>query len=185
MFEKLPKKKYDIIYADPPWHFNESMSYVRDGQSGPTTGARTHYPTLKLDELADLPVEDISAYDCLLFLWAPNSQLDIALLLGGCWGFEYKTVAFVWDKQRTNPGNYTMQSTELCLVFKKGRIPQPRGARNVRQYLSEPRTEHSSKPDAIRDRIVEMFPSQKKIELFARSRHTGWDAWGLDVESDG
>jgi N6-adenosine-specific RNA methylase IME4 len=100
------------------------------------------------------------------------------------WGFKYKTVAFVWEKQKTNPGNYTMSQCELCLVGKRGKIPGPRGTRNERQFISEMRTRHSTKPTEIRNRIVRMFPTQRKIELFARNTSEGWDVWGNEVETN-
>ena len=100
--------------------------------------------------------------------------------LGKIWGFEYKTVAFVWNKMNHNPGQYTLSYCELCLLFKRGRIPKPRGARNVKQLLEEPRGAHSQKPEEIAKRIEKMFPTQSKIELFARHKRKGWDVWGLD-----
>ena len=102
------------------------------------------------------------------------------------WGFKYKTIAFVWDKQRVNPGHYTMSQTEMVLVGTRKKVPTPRGARNVRQFLSLPRTSHSSKPVIIRDRIETMHPLQKRIELFSRfdqSLPTTWDDWGKDIGS--
>jgi N6-adenosine-specific RNA methylase IME4 len=87
-------------------------------------------------------------------------------------------VAFVWHKGKTNPGFYTMSETELCLVFKRGKIPTPRGSRNERQFLYETRREHSRKPEEIRKRIERMFPSQSKYEMFARTQTPGWDTFG-------
>jgi N6-adenosine-specific RNA methylase IME4 len=114
-------------------------------------------------------------------MWTTGPQLAYAVELGQAWGFEYKTVAFVWDKMVHNPGRYTLSQTELCLVFKKGRIPTPRGARNIRQLIHEPRGKHSEKPDKVIDGITKMFPAQRKIELFARKNHKGWDNWGLEI----
>lgn len=91
-------------------------------------------------------------------------------------------MAFAWDKQLPVIGHYTMSQCELCLVFRRGRIPQPRGARNVRQFLSEKRTVHSAKPIEIRRRIEAMFPSQRKLELFARSPAEGWTVWGNEAD---
>ena len=108
-------------------------------------------------------------------------MLKDGIELGEKWGFNYKTVVFVWDKERCVMGNYTMSQCEMCLVFKKGRIPQPRGRRDIRQFLQEKKGKHSVKPDEIRRRIEEMFPEQTKIELFARERKGGWDAWGDEV----
>lgn len=99
------------------------------------------------------------------------------------WGFKYATIAFIWHKQRTNPGHYTMSECEICLVGKRGTIPTPRGARNVRQFLSEMRGKHSAKPNEIRTRIETMFPTQNKVELFARKNVLGWDAWGNECEN--
>ena len=138
-------------------------------------------PTVTLRDLQGLAVEGLAAADCLLFLWATSPHLDQAIALGKAWGFAWATVAFVWDKERVNPGHYTLSQCELCLVFKRGKIPQPRGARDVRQLVVERRGPHSAKPAAVRRRIEAMFPTQRKLELFARERVTGWDAWGLGL----
>ena len=186
----LPSEKYDIIYADPPWDYGGKMQYDKTSIKSENVGfkkdifissAEFKYPTLKLKELKELDVESIAADDCLLFMWTTGPQLAIAIELGSYWGFEYKTMAFVWDKMVHNPGRYTLSQTEFCLVFKKGRIPTPRGARNVRQLLTKHRGKHSQKPEEVIDGITKMFPSQKKIELFARNNYNGWDNWGLEI----
>lgn len=139
------------------------------------------YPTLKYKELKELDVVSISADDSLLFMWTTAPHMQTAIALGNDWGFDYKTVAFVWDKQMHNPGHYTISQTEFCLVFKKGRIPTPRGARNIKQLISVPRGKHSEKPEIAIEGITKMFPEQKKIELFARKNYMGWDNWGLEI----
>lgn len=194
LYPDLPKEKYDIIYADPPWDYGGKMQYDKTCIKSENIGfekdifissASFKYPTLKLKDLKSLDVASISANDCLLFMWTTGPQLAIAIELGESWGFEYKTMAFVWDKQMHNPGRYTLSQTEFCLVFKKGRIPTPRGARNIRQLISLPRGKHSEKPENVIDGITKMFPTQKKIELFARKNYIGWDNWGLEIpESD-
>ena len=178
MFPPLPTEKYDIIYADPPWDY-QGRSQFEPHKNVETSSANRYYETVTLSMLKDLGVKDIAATDCLLFMWSTNPHLDQAIDLGKHWGFKWATVAFVWYKQRGNPGYYTHTSCELCLVFKKGKIPQPRGARNIKQFLSEKRSSrHSEKPKEIRERISLMFPEQKKIELFARDICSGWDSWG-------
>ncbi|MDE3982147.1 MT-A70 family methyltransferase, partial [Glaesserella parasuis] len=132
-------------------------------------------------DLKQLDVNSISSENCLLFMWATGPHLSNAVELGIAWGFEYKTIAFVWDKMIHNPGRYTLSQTELCLVFKKGKIPSPRGARNIRQLVSVKRGKHSEKPEQVIDGITKMFPEQKKIELFARKNYIGWDNWGLEI----
>ena len=172
--------KYDIIYADPPWDYKGQTQHGGKGVSD-TGGAIAHYPTMTLTELKAFPIDRFAKKDCLLFMWATSPHLDQAIELGKAWGFEWATVAFVWDKKRVNPGFYTMSQCELCLVFKKGKIPEPRGARNVRQLVREKRGKHSRKPDEVRKRIDMMFPQLDKIELFAREQTENWDVWGDEV----
>lgn len=145
------------------------------------SSAAFKYPTLKMKQLKQLDVNSIAADDCILFLWTTGPQLANAVELGEAWGFEYKTVAFVWDKMVHNPGRYTLSQTEFVLAFKKGKFPTPRGARNIRQLLSVHRGKHSEKPIEVIDGITKMFPSQEKIELFARKNYFGWDNWGLEI----
>ncbi len=183
-FPDLPGRRFDIVYADPPWDYRGQLQHAGPG-SGNTGGALRHYPTLSKETLSQLNVQSIARDDSLLFLWSTNPHLDQAIDLGKAWGFRWATVAFVWDKIRTNPGHYTLSQCELCLVFKRGRIPKPRGARNVRQLLRAKREDHSRKPEEARRRIDLMFPEQRKIELFARpgpDPPSGWDYWGLEAE---
>ena len=179
-FPALPTGRFEIIYADPPWDYRGQLQHAGPG-SGDTGGAARHYPTVTLEALAGLDIPRIRARDSLLFMWSSSPHLDQAIALGKHWGFAWATVAFVWDKQRVNPGFYTLSQCELCLVFKHGRIPAPRGARNVRQLVSEKRGNHSRKPDEVRRRIEAMFPDARRIELFARDRADGWTPWGLDA----
>lgn len=173
--------KYSILYADPAWDY---AGREQHGTKEANKSVKDHYNTMTLEQLKQLKVKDITEKDALLFLWTSSPHLPQAIELMEHWGFEYKTVAFVWDKQKVNPGYYTMSQCELCLVGKKGNIPKNRGARNVRQFLSQERTKHSKKPDEIRDRISQMFPTHTKVELFARTKTEGWDVWGNEVETE-
>ncbi len=170
--------KYQIIYADPPWDYKGQKQH--NGSGGKDTGsASSHYSTMKLPDLKQLPISQIAdPSGCLLFMWSTNPHLDQAIDLMKSWGFSWATVGFVWDKQKVNPGFYTMSQCELCLIGKLGKIPKPRGARNIRQMVSVMRGKHSAKPDEVRYRIECMFPDQNKIELFARDSYVGWDSWG-------
>jgi N6-adenosine-specific RNA methylase IME4 len=190
VYPAFPKKKFDIIYADPPWDYSGKIQFDKSSKNADEidlsrnifiSSASFKYPTLKIKELMAMPVHEIAKDDCLLFMWATNPHLAQAISLGRNWGFEYKTVAFVWDKMSHNPGKYTLSNCELCLVFKRGRIPQPRGARNIQQLIRSPRRAHSMKPDEVREAIENMFPTQDRIELFARRLSKGWTVWGLDV----
>ena len=190
LYPKLPSKKYQVIYADPPWDYGGKMQYDKTTIKTENIGfekkifissAAFQYPTLKLNQLKALDVNSIADKDCMLFMWTTGPQFANSIELGEAWGFEYKTVAFVWDKMIHNPGRYTLSQTEFVIAFKKGKFPQPRGARNVRQLVTAPRGKHSEKPFEVIDGITKMFPQQEKIELFARKRFAGWDNWGLEI----
>lgn len=116
-------KKYKIIYADPPWEYRQKQINFQSYDQGKkySNNVTEHYPTMSNQDIKYLPVSDFADEDCLLFLWVTSPNLDVGIEVGRAWGFEYKTVAFVWDKQRTNYGFYTLSSVELCLVFKKAR----------------------------------------------------------------
>ena len=177
LFPPLPNEKFEVIYADPPWDYKGQLQH--NGAGGiDSGGAQKHYSTVTLDDLTNLEIRNITANKALLFMWSSSPHLDQAIELGKAWGFSWATVAFVWNKMKTNPGFYTMSQCELCLVFRHGKIPTPRGARNIRQYVEEIRGRHSQKPNEVRNRITEMFPTQRKIELFAREAHEGWSVWG-------
>ena len=172
--------QYEVIYADPPWDYKGQKQHTGAGGQD-SGGAITHYSCLKLPQLKLLDVPSFAAENCILFMWSTNPHLDQAIELMKAWGFKWATVGFVWDKQKVNPGFYTMSQCELCLIGKRGKIPTPRGARNVRQLVSEMRGGHSVKPAEVRRRIEEMFPEQRKLELFARTTTPGWDAHGNEV----
>lgn len=178
MFEGLGK--YAILYADPPWDYKGQKQHTGAGGKD-SGGAVSHYVTVTTKEMAQWSVCDLAKEDCLLFMWATSPHLDQAIDLGKAWGFSWATIGFVWDKQKVNPGFYTMSQCELCLIFKRGKIPTPRGSRNTRQFVSEMRGPHSAKPAEVRSRIEQMFPTQSKLELFARERVDGWEVWGNEV----
>lgn len=192
-YPDLPEKKYDIIYADPPWDYGGKLQFDKSSKSVEEidlsrkifiSSANFKYPTIKTKVLKKIPIYEIAKEDCLLFMWVTNPHLAQGIELGTSWGFEYKTVAFVWDKMVHNPGQYTLSYCELCLVFKRGKIPRPRGARNIKQLVRVPRGKHSEKPLEVLKNIEKMFPTQDKIELFARHQPNGWDVWGLDVREE-
>lgn len=187
---KLPRRKYSIIYTDPPWHMAVKKTKKKN---------EFHYPTLKLEEMLSWDVEKICYKDCLMFMWVVSSQLPDAIRLGEAWGFKYSTVAFVWDKQVNTAGIYTMGYTELCLVFKRGKMLEWRGSTNEKQLYSEKRGDHSVKPLHFRESITKMYPTLRKLEMFARmdkedpiieGRGTprdvwetqGWEFWGNETQ---
>lgn len=185
--DALPAGPFDIIYADPPWCYRGKKQFGFAGDVGVDSGgAIAQYETLSVEDLCALPVAAICADDALLYMWGTGPMLltDVPRVIAA-WGFEYATVAFVWDKERTNPGYYTLSQAEFCVAAKRGRIPQPRGTRNERQWcdakvVHEERGKHSAKPSEVRARIERMHPTQRRVELFARERVPGWAGWGKE-----
>ena len=168
-------KKYQIIYADPPWSY----------RSGKVQGAaQNHYQTMSDEQLYQLPVADLTAEDCALFLWCTFPKLPEAIKLISAWGFSFKTVAFVWVKQNKSGngffmglGWWTRSNAEICLLAVKGK-PRRKSA-GVRQLILSPVEQHSKKPDVVRDNIVTLMGDLPRIELFARQSTPGWDVWGM------
>lgn len=182
MFPNLPNSLYDIVYCDPPWDYKGQKQHTGKGGKD-SGGATSHYPTVTLQDLKNLDVPSICAQDCLIYMWVTSPHLDQGIDLMKHWGFQYATIVFIWHKQSTNPGFYTLSECEICLVGKRGKIPQPRGSRKERQFYSEKRGAHSAKPTEFRDRIHKMFPHHKKIELFSRwGGDEKWDTWGNQAE---
>lgn len=176
-------KKYQIIYADPPWKFG-GRTYNNPEKRKPI---EEYYPTMTFDKLKNLPINNISDKNCLLFLWVVDSKLKECIDVGECWGFKFIKVGFVWYKKRALLGNYTMNGCEFCLIFKKGKIPNDKikgKGSGIKQFYEEFINNHSEKPKEIRNRIKKLFPKSKRIELFAREKTEGWDVWGNEVKSD-
>ena len=174
------QKKYSIIYADPPWR------YQQKNLSG---AAEHHYSTMSVEEICQLDVASVAADDCVLFLWATFPQLQEALRVIKAWDFKYKTVAFVWLKQNKSGkgwffglGFWTRGNAELCLLATRGK---PRRQSNrVHQFIISPLRQHSQKPSEAREKIVELMGELPRLELFAREKADGWDTWGNEVACD-
>lgn len=175
-------KKYQIIYADPPW------SYKDKALSG-NRGAVCKYSVMGGGELEKLNVDLISDENCILFLWVTMPKLNEVFSLIKAWGFEYKTVGFTWVKRNKKSdswfwgmGRWTRANAELCLIATKGKPKRISAA--VNQIIDTPIEYHSKKPDIVREKIIQLVGELPRIELFARQKTEGWDVWGNEVESD-
>lgn len=194
-FEGLPKGHSGAIYADPPWRFAtwNKATAVKRRASGTNVSAAVHYATMASDEIAALPVADLAADDCALFMWISWPMLPDALRLIEAWGFTYKTCAFDWMKAHTQQidifrddgdplmgmGYWTRANSEPCLLATRGK-PKRLNA-DVRQGIIEPRREHSRKPDCVPSRI-ERLVDGPYLELFARTQREGWTVWGNQTD---
>ena len=179
----LPSSRYDIIYCDPPWDY-ENWNKKWHQTHAESRWAGRKYGLMSRDELKALPVNDIAAKNSVIFMWTISTMIPQALEVMQSWGFKYKTVAFVWVKRNkikdsffTGMGFWTRSNAEICLLGVKGK-PLPRISRSVHQIVYSPVRKHSQKPDEVRDRIVALLGDLPRIELFARERVEGWDGWG-------
>jgi len=171
-----PAGVFNIIYADPPWMY----AHDQHGKEAQETVLSTHYQSMPIDELCQLPVSAMAADDCVLFMWATCPLLEDALRLIDAWGFKYKA-QMVWDKVKHNVGNYVSVRHELLLICTKGQPPKV--PKLVDSVYSEERAQHSRKPDYFRDVIDAMYPEGTRIELFCRGcPKQGWEAWGNESE---
>jgi N6-adenosine-specific RNA methylase IME4 len=175
------QKKYNVIVMDPPWPYT-SRRMVQDGGKK-MAGIDDEYSTMSIDDMAKLPMQNVCAKNCLLFMWVTGPKLEEAFKLIRAWNFKYSTVAFVWDKRVPNPGFYSMSQCEYVLVAKQGKAPSRNKGTNVRQFFSQTRTTHSTKPEEIQDMIEAQFDMKNinKVEIFARRFRKGWDCVGNEL----
>lgn len=178
MLIPFPDKKYKIIYADPPWEYEDKLK--SDSVWG---SVEAHYNTMKLEDICNLPICDISDKNCILFIWGTWPLLRECLKVIESWGFEYRTIAFVWvktfnGKYHRGMGRWTRGNTEYCLLAKKGKIE--RKSKRLSQLIVSELRGHSKKPDQTRSKILELVGDLPRIELFARTKVHGWDVWGND-----
>lgn len=167
-------KKYDIIYADPPWRYDFSNSKSRKIEN--------QYPTMTIDEICSLDVKNITNKDCILYIWATAPKLLEALKVINAWGFEYKTQA-IWDKEIIGMGYWFRGQHEILIVATKGKVSPPEQKLRVSSVIKEKRTKHSKKPIYIRSLIEMWYPNYNKLEMFARESGEKWDVWGNEVEN--
>jgi N6-adenosine-specific RNA methylase IME4 len=165
--------KYRIVYADPPWSYGDKQETPLLG------GAIKHYPTMTIEELCQMPVNDITEDNAVLFLWVTSPILNECFEVIRAWGFDYKT-SFVWDKVKHNMGHYNSVRHEFLLICTKGSCT-PDVLKLHDSVVLEERTEHSKKPDIFRYIIDELYIFGGRIELFAREEHIGWHNWGNEV----
>jgi N6-adenosine-specific RNA methylase IME4 len=161
-------KKYRVIYADPPWSYNDKQD------TGMLGGAVKHYTTMPLDDICALPVP--AADNAVLFIWVTSPLLEDSFKVINAWGFKYKS-SFVWDKVAHNMGHYNSVRHEFLLIATKGSCT-PDVKKLYDSVVSIERTEHSRKPKEFREMIDTLYPVGERLEMFAREAPEGWDVWG-------
>jgi N6-adenosine-specific RNA methylase IME4 len=172
----LPQdRSYPVILADPAWRFE-----VYDRETGLDVTADAHYPTMPIEDICALPVGGLAARDAVLFMWTTAPCLPQAFEVLSAWSFDYVT-HLVWVKDRSGLGYWVRNQHELLIISRRGNMPAASPRNRPRSIINAPRRAHSQKPDEAYELIERMYPELPKIELFARSRRPGWDAWGNEL----
>lgn len=182
-FHGLSKGAYRVILADPAWKFS----------CGGRRNPATHYPCMKLADIKALPVKELAHPDgCRLFMWVTLPFLEKGLDVLRSWGFRYSTArgwAKLWPREdemflypdsfAKGTGYEVNGNLEMLLIGKRGK-PERLGAKKPSSLIFARRREHSRKPDVLRDEIAGLFWGPR-CELFARSTHPGFEAWGNEA----
>lgn len=185
LVERGAWRKYNVIYADPPWTFE---TYSDKGKR-----KAPDYPTMTAEEIGALAFGGLAAADCALFLWATVPVLRQAMEVLEGWGFVYKS-SWCWTKDKITHGYWNRNKHEILLLGTRGSIPAPAQGTQLESVFEKctfasgvaggkpTRGNHSEKPLEVRDMIEAYFPSCPKIELFARGPSVeGWDLWGNEA----
>lgn len=199
-FAGLPRNHFRAIVADPPWHFR-SRTALQVTNWNSRRDVEKHYAVMSVDDIAAMPVKDITAKDSHLFLWVTGPCLRQGFDVIEAWGFRYSSVAFTWvkfkrshnaDQLRILPtaesdlhvglGLTTRKNAEFVLLARRGNAR--RAAKNIREIIMSPVREHSRKPDEAYER-VQRYCEGPYLELFARQTRPGWTAWGNEVNRFG
>lgn len=187
-FETLKPMKYGAILADPPW------AYEMRSDKGYAKSPEAQYPTMHLDAIKALPVNQLAGRDAYLFLWSTWPHLPQAMEVMAAWGFAYVTGG-AWIKRTKNwclsMGTGYVQRTS-CEPYLIGKLGQPSPAKARRNVILHPedvpdaieaiRREHSRKPPQMREMIEELLPYAFACELFAREPWAGHDVWGNQTD---
>jgi N6-adenosine-specific RNA methylase IME4 len=186
---QIEQPLFDVILADPPWHFRNYSADAPGMTHGRSRGANKYYPTMTTDDLCKLQIP--AADNAVLFLWACWPTLPDALRVIEAWGFEYKSLAWTWIKSNptgwgffTGMGYFTRANSEPCLLATRGRLPKPAN-RGILSLIYSPVQRHSKKPNDQYDKIEALYPNRRYLEMFARHKNRpNWTFWGNEVKSD-
>ena len=179
-------KHYDVILADPPWYFQNCSADAPGQIHNRSRGAARYYPTMTTDDICKMEIP--AAENSVLFLWSCWPMMEDAMKVVTAWGFQYKTLAWVWIK--SNPtgwgffkgqGYYTRSNSEPCLLATRGKPSKPAN-RSIMSLIYAPVMQHSRKPDDQYRKIEALYPDGTYLELFARRPVDGWDVIGNEID---
>ena len=171
----FPDKKYQVIYADPPWQQKRGPDWGSGKASKPLP-----YPTMPVEDIAALSVQTIADKNAVLFLWTTNKYIEQAYQVARAWGFKPSCLlTYCKPPHGIGIGGTFIQTSEHLLFCRRGTCRAKK--RIDKTWFEQPRLTHSTKPSFFRNMIIEIFGNMSRIELFARTKTPGWDIWGNEV----
>jgi N6-adenosine-specific RNA methylase IME4 len=195
--ELVGVQKYRTIVADPPWPYRSPGEILRSSlehrpnrdksllaKFGP--GSKQRYGAMTIDQLKALPVPDLARDNAHLYLWTTNAFMVEAHEIAQAWGFTQKTI-ITWTKvhhaDKTKPsmktGYYFRGATEHVLFCVRGSM-RLQTKKAYPTSLIVPRLPHSVKPDEFYQMVEECSP-KRRLDMFARRKRKGWDAFGDEL----
>jgi len=174
----VQKMKYKTIVIDPPWNVCCNLTNEKFYR----TGRKLPYKTMSDEEITAFQIDDFADSDCDLFMWTTHTKLPVALQVSKEWGFKYH-VLLIWDKMGGVCINGFYRNTELVVYAYRGRQQvNTREGNYIPTLFKEKATTHSKKPNVFYEWVRKRTP-EPRIDLFARQKHFGFDAWGDEVDN--
>jgi N6-adenosine-specific RNA methylase IME4 len=125
-----------IWTPDSPWEYNDRRETRKDNPEKKSKfgiGVQRRYSAGTMTQgilfgQVGPRVQALAADQSMMISWATGPRLQPGLDIFPAWGFEYKTIGFVWEKiyrisQQSfkGPGRYTFSNVELGLLGMRGR----------------------------------------------------------------
>ena len=178
--------RYKTIVIDPPWKYGKwgKASEAPPGSNYEPQDSVIPFPTMTIDEIMMLPVPELAASNCELYVWVTQKYLPIAFIVIDRWGFKYcQTLTWCKEPKGTGQGGLYCPTTEFLLLCRQGKMPKNKKRIDTTWWKIKRPMRHSQKPEDFQD-IIEMQSDTPRLEMFARRKRPGWDVWGDEVDSD-
>ena len=175
---------YHTIVIDPPWKYGKWGKASKNSvfaNSPHNIDIELPYPSMSLDEIAELPIAGLADNDCELYVWTTQKYLPHTFPLLEKWGFKYcETLVWCKEPRGTGQGGLFTPTTEFIVHGRRGKMPIKKRIDSTWWKVTRPNV-HSRKPECFQD-IIETVSDAPRLEMFARRQRIGWDVFGNEVE---
>ena len=185
IYNKTIPMKYKTIVSDPPWQYREwgkgSDKSVL-GKKHNEVAIPMPYQTMSVEEIKNLPVKNLAAENCELYLWTTQKYLPDAFEVIKAWGFKYcQTLTWCKTPMGTGQGGVFCPTTEFLLLARKGKMPKVKRVDTTWFHVKR-QMKHSKKPEYFLE-LIESLTEGPRLEMFARRTRPGWYVFGNEVEN--